>query len=513
MLSRSFVPFVYTANFQGVNAKDSIENILDGEWDESSINIFSDPQGAIGSRPGFSALTSATIGAAVGWCGFYQFNVFAGGSVASHYIGAGSDGKLYEYASNQYDLLLSGFTTGVDKRWFFFSLDNTLILGNGTEATYKWTGTGSPATFATSVTADFGLEWQRYGWLHSTADPRLMYYCATLGDPDSAYTSFLNFDADEWPVTGACKQGDDMIVGKQFALYRVQYRGTSPLFKLFRIPSKVGPVSHWNMKELPDGRVIFLAPDFNFYLLDGDSLRPCGDNIRKIVKNGVNSRIDKTVAGLLINRSQYWCSFTYTSGATTNDRTLVMDWSRPYADKFGKLQYPWFIYSIPANCFAEVNLSGKSWLYHGGYVGKMYKDDTGTSDDGAAFNATYSSKKHSHQDPTLEKKYDYLQLVLSATGDWNLAIQIVCDGNAATEKNINQNLLSGLGSQPKFDTAVFDTDTFASEANMDVIRDIGRQGKVVQVSFGTTGLDESFLVYSWGIHAKALRRRNASRES
>lgn len=513
MLSRSFVPFVYSSNFMGVNAKDSLENILDSEWDESSINIYSDPQGSLGSRPGFSALTTASIGASVAWCGFYQFNVFSGGSITSHYIGAGSDGKLYEYSGNAYSLLLSSLSVGADNRWFFFSLDNTLILGNGIDATLKWGGTGSPTTFGTSVTADFGIEWQRYGWLHSTADPRLMYYCDDLGDPDTPYTSFLNFDADEWPLTAACKQGDDMIIGKQFAIYRVQYRGTYPLFKVYRVPSKVGPVNHWSTKELPDGRVIFLAPDFNFYLLDGDSCQPCGDNIKKIVQNGVNARLNKAVAGLLINRSQYWCSFSYTSGATTNDRTLVMDWSRPYVDKTGNRQYPWFIYSIGANCFAEVNLSGKSWLYHGGYKGKMYKDDIGTNDDGLAFNPTYSSKKMSHGDPSIDKKYDYLQMVLSSTGDWNLGIQIVCDGNAATEKSINQNLLSGLGTQPKFDTAVFDTDSFASESNMDVTREIGRQGKLVQVSFGTTGLDESFLVYSWSLHAKVLRRRNVTRES
>jgi hypothetical protein len=513
MISKSFLPFLYAQNFKGVNSKDTLENILDGEWDENSINIYSDPQGAIGSRPGFSALTTVTIGASVAWCGFYQFNVFSGGSQTPHYIGAGSDGKLYEYASNAYNLLLSSLSTGADNRWFFFSLDNTLILGNGINETLSWSGTGSPVTFATSVTADFGMEWQRYGWLHSTADPRLLYYCATLGDPDTAYTSFLNFDADEWALTGVCKQGDDMIVGKQVGLYRVQYRGTYPLFKIYRVPSKVGPVSHWTMKELPDGRVIFLAPDFNFYMLDGDVLTPCGDNIKKIVKNGVNSRISKAVAGLLLNRSQYWCSFTYTSGATTNDRTLVMDWSRPYQDKFGKLQFPWFIYSIGANCFAEVNLTGKSWLYHGGYTGKMYKDDTGTNDDGVAFNATYASKKMSHGDPSVEKKYDYLQMVLYASGDWDLGIQLVCDGNAGTEKSLSQNLLTGLGTEPRFDTAVFDTDYFASESNMDITREIGRQGKLIQVSFGTTGLDESFLVYSYALHAKPLRRTNRTRES
>ena len=168
-----------------------------------------------------------------------------------------------------------------------------------------WAGSGSPATFATSVTADGGLEWQRYGWLHSTVDPRLLYYCTTLGDIDSAYTSFLNFDDDPGALTGGCKQGDDMIVGKVSALFRVQYRGTTPLFKKYRIPSKVGPVTHFTMKELPGGQIIFPASDFNFYMLNGDNVIPCGDNIRKIVKAGVNSRWKYAVAGLLLTKSQF----------------------------------------------------------------------------------------------------------------------------------------------------------------------------------------------------------------
>jgi len=248
-------------------------------------------------------------------------------------------------------------------------------------------------------------------------------------------------------------------------------------------------------------------------MVDGDNVSPCGDNIRNYVKGGVNSRIDKAVAGILFTRSQYWCSFTRVSGATTNDRTVVMDWSRPYLDKWGKRQYPWFIYSVAANCFAETTVSGQAFLYHGGYVGKMYKDNTGTSDDGSAFNSTYKSARRSFGDPTLEKKIDTINLATNRTGDWNLNLQIVMDGNAATEKNIAQNLLAGLGYQSLFDVAKFDEDYFSSESDMDTTREIGRQGKLVEVSMGTSGLDEEWKVFNYTLHAKPLRRGVRTRES
>jgi hypothetical protein len=514
MINKSFFPIILAENFFGVNSRDSEENKLIGEWDESSLNVFSDPQGAVGSRPGYTQITSASIGSVTAWCGFYQFDKLSGGTTTSYYLGGASNGKIYSFTTSAYTELFTGLTTtkGINKRYAFFTLDNTVLITCDEDYPLVWAGTGSATTFATSITADWGLEWQGYPWLHSVVDSRLLYY-GTLRNPDAPYTLFLNFDEDSGPLTGGCKQGDDMLVGKENSLFRVQYRGTDPLFEKHRISSKVGPVNYWVMKELPDGRVIFLAPDFNFYMVSSETPESCGDNIQGYIKKGVNSRIKYAVSGLMLNRNQYWCSFTYVSGATTNDRTVVMDWSRPYINKWGKRQYPWFIYSVGANCFADVTISGRGWLYSGGYVGKMYKQDTGTNDNGATFSSSYVSKRISHGDPALEKKYENINLNFARKGDWDMNIQIICDGNAATEKLISQNLLDGLGYQSKFDVAKFDEDYFSSESDSDVTREIKRQGKDIQVTIGTDGLDESWNLYNYTLHAKAIGRGVRVRET
>jgi hypothetical protein len=513
MLGKRFSPFQCINNWLGVNAKDSSENMADGEWDESSINVWSNPKGSLGSRPGYSAITSASIGTLQAWGGFYQFDTHSLGTTTNNFVGGGSDGKVYKFASAAYTVLFTGLSTGVNKRYSFFGLNNKCVIMDGASTPLIYTGAGSATTFATSVTADFGLEWQRYPWLHSTVDPRLMYY-GPLGTPDGAYTSFLNFDQDEFAITGACKQGDDMIVGKLKSLFRVQYRGSSPLFKLYKLPARIGPVNHFGIKELPDGGVIFPAPDFNFYILRGDSLETCGDNIQPYIKSGVNSRWNLCVAGILLERHQYWCSLTITSGATANDVTLVMDYERPYQDKWGKLQYPWFIYSIGANCFAEINLTGRAFLYHGGYTGKMYKDDTGTNDDGVSFPSYVRSKNFSFNDPTLEKKFDNIEFSYESKGNWDLNMSFVVDNNASTEKAITQNMLSGINATSAlFDTAVFDTDVFPQEANGYVRRDIMRQGKTIYVSMGTDGLDKAWNVFNFTLHAKRLGRPSRQRET
>ncbi len=176
MLSRSFIPFTRIDSFSGINSKDSFENMLDSELDENSINVFSDPIGALASRPGYSALTTASIGTANAWCGFTQYRK---STKVDYYLGGTSDAKLYQYSANNYNLLLSsvtGLTITADTRFNFFTLDDICVVTYG-GLPLKWTGSGSAATLGgTTVTADFGLEWQRYGWFHSTVDPRLMYY-------------------------------------------------------------------------------------------------------------------------------------------------------------------------------------------------------------------------------------------------------------------------------------------------------------------------------------------------
>lgn len=512
MLGQRYNPVKFIANFLGVNAKDTSPNMNDGEWDPTSINVFSSPQGALGSRPGYSAITSASIGTSVAWCGFTQYSKQSSGTT-DYFLGGGSDGKVYQFVGAAYTVLFTGLTTGVDKRFSFFQLNNKVAIMNGANIPLIWGGTGSATTFATSVTADFGLEWQRYPWMHSTVDPRLMYY-GPLDTPDGAYTTFLNFDQDAQGVTGACKQGDDMIVGKLRSLFRVQYRGSSPLFKIYKIPATIGPINHFGMKELPNGSVIFPAADFNFYMLNGDTLQTCGDNIQPYVKAGVNSRWNLCVGGVLYERHQYWCSMTYTSGATANDRTLVMDYERPYQDKWGKIQYPWFIYSVAANCFAEINLTGRAFLYHGGYVGKMYKDDTGTNDDGTAIGTYWRGKAFDFGDLSLEKKFDNVEMSYESKGNWNLTMGFIIDNNAATEKIISQSMLSGIDPNTAlWDAVLWDGFNWPTEANGYVRRDIMRQGKTIYPYFSQQTLDQSWNIFSFILHSKALGRPARQRES
>jgi hypothetical protein len=517
MFNQRLQPFAQVANFFGVNSKDTFPNMNDGEWHKDSINVMSDPQGALTSRLGFSAITVASVGAINDWCGFFEYQKHSGGSTTKSYVGGAANGWVYNYVGGLYTVIGKGFSTTADddKRYNFFTLENvlTVIPGAG-DWPCIWTGSGSIVSHISSVTADWGMEWQRYGWLHSTVDPRLLYYTASIGSPGDSYTSFLNFDDDGEPLTGGGKQGDDLILGKEHALHRVQFRGTEPLFKKYRLPAKIGPINFESCKTLPDGSLMFLATDCNFYMLQGDTPIPVGDNIQGYIKEGVFARLKYAVAGVNYKRSQYWCSFTYTSGATQNDRTVVMDWSRPYQDVWGRTQYPWFIYSISSNCFAEVTISGENLLYHGGYDGKVYKDDTGTNDNGAAFATFYRSKVFNFGDLTIEKKFPFIEFSYENKGDWDLNIGFMADENPATQKIITQNMQSGIEtSSPRWDYVTWDNFSWAEESDSNKSRHIDLQGKTLYVTMATQNVDEAWNMYWYVLHARPLFRTARKRES
>ena len=503
MISKLFVPFKRIQNFLGVNSKDSFENILDGEWDPQSHDIISSPQGGLAMAPGYTAITTATVGAAVAWTGFYNFHKSSG---TDYYIGGDSAGKLWSFETAQYVNLLTGLTTGVDKRLSFHTVNDICVILNGSESPLKYTGSGSAATLGgTLVTGDWGLEWQKYSWIHSTVDPRLLYYATTISDAESGYTSFINFDEDGFPLTGAIKQGDDMVVGKINRLYRLQYTGTSPFYQKYFIPSTVGPINYWVLRSTFDGKVMFLAPDYQVYMLTGDSLVEIGDNVKAILKAGINARFQYAVGGLSESRKWYFLSFSYSS-SSQNDKTLACDYSRPYLDKFQKLQYPWFVFNFGANCFAEIAISQRKLVYFGGYVGKMYQHDSGTNYGGSAINNRYYSKHDSHGDPSIEKKYSKFIVAYHNKGDYPLNIAFTVDRNSDSVKRITQTMLGGQGVNTLWDNFSWDEDNWSDADDTDVGRDIDRVGKLLQCDFGTSSLDNDWSIDYYITMAKALSK-------
>src|SRR3990167_2328976 len=130
MFNRRLVPFSRVDNFYGVNAKDSSPNMLDGEWHRDSINVVSDPQGALGSRTGFTAITAGSIGSTNDWCGFFEYQTHSAGVTNKYYVGGASNGWVYNYTGGVYTVIAKGYatTSDDDKRYNFFTLNNILTV-------------------------------------------------------------------------------------------------------------------------------------------------------------------------------------------------------------------------------------------------------------------------------------------------------------------------------------------------------------------------------------------------
>lgn len=190
-----------------------------------------------------------------------------------------------------------------------------------------------------------------------------------------------------------------------------------------------------------------------------------------------------------------------------------MDWVRPYQDTWGKTQYPWFIFDIAANCFAEVTVSGENLLYYGGYTGKVFKLESGTNDDGAAFTSFYRSKVFDFGDLTVEKKFPHVEFSYENKGDWDLDIGFVADENAATQKILTQNMQSGIADAPRWDYVTWDNFSWAAESDSNKTRHVDLQGKTLYCTLSTDGLNEAWNMYWYVLHARGLSRTAKHRES
>lgn len=507
-------------NFVGVDKANAPEMLLDGAC-EDCLDVYSSPLGGLCTRAGMARLNTTTVSAAAVVTGGWQFTV--SGTTFDMLMTNG--GKVYQLDGTSTSEKGTGLaSTDADIHWSCFNgRDSTggviAILLHSSLKPYKWTGAGNIAALSgTTITADFGMEWQRYYWMHqpNTCD---IYYNTTIDNAESGYTSYLRFDENDPGdyVCGIGKSGDDMLVFKRWTLVRTVYRpgaGTSK-FQKFTVEGGIGTENHWTIKTLPTGQVVWLGPDNNIWMLSGNVIRPIGDLIQPFLRSCNQSRLRYACAGINRKLGHYWLTLTYGSSNTTHNRVLVMDYLHPYQDKKGQLQYPWWIYSRTCHTLWEAYSSGVPYLYSGGYTGFVNKEDSGTDDAGTAIpnNGFWLSKPYSWDEPTLEKKYRHLMLSVEYKGSYSMYAEFIMEKDAATSVVKEIALSRGSSGLALWDVAQWDVDSWSADTAMDTSKHIDRIGKIMQVKFfGSPTTQQPWRIFNFTIFTSPLKSTHRMRE-
>lgn len=497
------------------------EMMLDGAC-EDCLDVYSDPLGGLATRNGMAHLNTTTVSATATITGGWQFKK-AG---TTFNVFATNDGKIYQLDGADTAEKGTGLASTDDNiHWAFFNGRDTsggeiAVMVHSALKPRKWNGAGNTAALAgTTITADFAIEWQRYYFFHkpNTCD---VYYNTTQDDAESGYSSFLRFDEngiDDY-IQGLGKSGDDMLGFKRWTLVRAVYRpgaGASK-FQKFVVEGGIGTESHWTIQTLPTGQVVWLGPDNNVWMLSGNVLRPVGDLIQPFLRACNQSRLQYADSGINRKLGHYWLTVTYGSASTTHNRVLVMDYLHPYQDKKGQLQYPWWIYSRDCHTLWQAFASGVPYLYSGSTDGFVNKEDSGTQDHDTAIpnNGYWLSKPHSHDDPTLDKKFKHLMLSVEFKGTYSMFVEFIADKDQATSEVKEIPLSRGASGIALWDVSEWDVALWSADEPMDTSVHIDRVGKVMQYKlFGDSVTQRPWRVYNFTPFVVGLKPTHRVRES
>lgn len=241
--------------------------------------------------------------------------------------------KFEEYTAGAWTSRANAALTGsesevVDYTFPLLSSQKILVYTNGIDAIRKWTGTGNDANLGgTPPIAKYVLAFGPYlvlAYVYDSGNPResRVQWCDTglIETWAGGNAGFVDLIDDQQNITGLALYSDGITVHKDNCIYVGYLVTTSEVFRFDRRNTGVGAVAAATIKNLPDGRQIFLARDgihvFNGVtapLLDADIM----DDIREMANP---QYIYKATAKLVPEKDEYWVALP--QGAQTEPETV-----------------------------------------------------------------------------------------------------------------------------------------------------------------------------------------------
>lgn len=489
--SSNSVSIPFRSNGGGLNSTGSPTSLQDNESSDL-LNIDLDKFGSFKKRNGYTALNTSAFNSGATWNGLHFLELSSG---TDFLVGTcGNKLAKMDALDGTFDDITGALTitAGNNNHVSWATHLDTLLGTNNVDVPFIWTGSGngSAMTVPASLTkAKYVNVYANYttlanvtvgGTLHSSR----VYWSAI--DSISSWTASDFRDLgklDGSEITGSKTLGELWIIFKERSIWVGSFTGDSDIpFVFKKSRSSVGAVSGYDIEEVENG-LVFHATDGK-YFFDGNNSFKVSDRIQTTL-DGMNSNRLKDVQGIYYhNKNRYIASFTL-SGSSTHDRCIT--WN---SDLNAYSLYK----GINANCFARVYASGQERIYFGDYLGFVYRMDTGTDD--------YPSNVSTPIDAYYYTKwFDYGDLIsVKAAYEVKIYHQITsCTLTFAYSYNFESadqysQTLSLSGGSAVYDTAVYDTDTYANEGGAVKRRDITGQGEVVRFKFANSQAANPFTI-------------------
>ena len=153
--------------------------------------------------------------------------------------------------------------------------------------------------------------------------------------------------------------------------------------------------------------------------------------------------------------------------------------------------------------FPYLDTSGRAEIYAGGSGGTIFKLNQSLRNiDGAPFTGEFQtpSLDFSHIEAALateEKRYDWLEIIVTPTGNYTISFDIIIDGELTETVTIDLGTDSAL-----FGTALFGTGKFAGKLVENHKARIHGRGRRIALRGRNSGLNEDFAISQMFVHFK-----------
>lgn len=253
----------------------------------------------------------------------------------------------------------------------------------------------------------------------------------------------------------------NLFVFKNKSIHVVSPTGSIPSYSSFLYTDGIGCVSHQSIVTLPGGTVMFWDTD-DIYMIVGNEVLSATNHpkektprLRNLFRDMVNQNRLKFVCGAYY--APLDCVFWFYSSPSSNSNDMCLAYHV-------KTKSFWPL-TLRASACAIRLIQNTSMLYTGDIDGFIYQQDNGGSFNGSAINWNVQIPWQDLGDLLSRKKGDLVYTILEQQSNFNVYCDVYLNqnNNAFTINNILQTLgITTTGGQ--FDTAIFDTSTFATSS-------------------------------------------------
>lgn len=345
------------------------------------------------------------------------------------------------------------FFTTQDVRWQFTTFFDSnlkkrvLILSNGVQHPYKWTGEGNiqPVNGNLPI-CKYLCEYKGYLMLGNIFDtdgtnlPSNIRW-SSIGE----YENWTGGDSGEASIggvdeiTGLAKVRDYLLIFKEKSIYLLSLTSGITVFSIGKLTDSIGCVAPNSIVSIND-RIYFFGNDYKFYMTDGVSISEISSPIDSLISEMDFNQIKDLMYGVYLEGLNRILWLYPTSNSPENDKALLFDlktgaWSTlsfsgTVITRGGyKLKEPDLKWSDLTNTWDEQTKKWNSISYLTGQPVNLIADENGNiyrlfGDNDISLTGTFISKKLSFDTPTIYKRLLLMKHYFKKEVDENLNVSV-----------------------------------------------------------------------------------------